>query len=171
MGKSTFSGPVRSLGGFNTVGYNNEITVADGFVNLSLTAEDHGGRLLVILDAANVITLPAIVTTEPSDKTDPNQVCNLGLTFRLLYGVVASAAVVTTAAADNFVGSIGMHKEGTGLVQAFFAATGANDNITMNGTTTGGLIDSYIEVTATSRGWLCSQSVPMGSGSLSSPFS
>ena len=50
-------------------------------------------------------------------------------------------------------------------------ADGDDDVMSMNGTTQGGLIDSYIEVTATTRGWLCSKSIPLGSGNLITPFS
>tara|TARA_R100001244_G_scaffold101983_1_gene75981 strand:- start:133 stop:645 length:513 start_codon:yes stop_codon:yes gene_type:complete len=170
MGKTTFSGPVKSLGGFNAVGYNCEVTIADGTDNLTLDADTHGGRILYLLDASMAFTLPSIVTTEPTDKTDPNQLCNLGLTFSIYCAIAQTTFTLTTASDDNFVGIYACLHETTNETDHFFA-DGDDDVMTMNGTTQGGLIDSYIEVTATTRGWLCSKSIPLGSGVLITPFS
>jgi len=170
MGQTTFSGPVKSLGGFNAVGYNCEVTIADGTDDLTLDADTHGGRILYLLDASMAFTLPSIVTTEPTDKTDPNQLCNLGLTFSIYCAIAQTAFTLTTASDDNFVGIYACLHETTNETDHFFA-DGDDDVMTMNGTTQGGLIDSYIEVTATTRGWLCSKSIPLGSGDLATPFS
>ena len=170
MGKTTFSGPVKSLAGFSPSGYNNEVNIADATATLTLSDSSHGGRIVVIQDADIAITLPSIVTTEPTDKTDPGQLCNLGLTFKIYFSVAASGATVTTASADNYVGALNILKETAGANTAFFA-DGDDDIITLDGTTKGGLEGSYIELTATTDGWLCSQSALMGSGTLASPFS
>tara|TARA_E500000305_G_C3872554_1_gene165854 strand:- start:42 stop:560 length:519 start_codon:yes stop_codon:yes gene_type:complete len=170
MGKTTFSGPVKSLAGFNPSGYNNEVNVADASATLSLTDADHGGRVVVIQDADIAITLPSIVTTEPSDKADPNQTCTLGLTFKIYFSVAASGATVTTASADNYVGALNIMKETAGANTSFFA-DGDDDIITLDGTTKGGLEGSYIELVCTTDGWLCSGSALLGSGTLASPFS
>jgi len=170
MGKTTFSGPVKSLSGFNPSGYNTEVNIADATATLTLADADHGGRVVVIQDADIAVTLPSIVTTQPNDSTDPNQLCNLGLTFKLYFSVAASGATVTTASVDNYVGALNILKEGAGANSSFFA-DGDDDIITLDGTTKGGLEGSYIELTATTDGWLCSQSALLGSGTLASPFS
>ena len=170
MGQTTFSGPVKSLGGFNAAGYNCEVTIADGTTALTLDADTHGGRILYLLDANTAFTLPSIVTTEPTDKTGPNQLCNLGLTFSFYCAIAQTAFTLTAPGDDNFVGIYACLHETTNETDHFFADDD-DDIMTMNGTTQGGLIDSYIEVTATTRGWLCSKSIPLGSGDLITPFS
>jgi len=170
MGKTTFAGPVRSLAGFNPYGYNNEVNVADAAATITLTAADHGGRIITVQDADLAITLPSIVATEPSDPTSPDQLCNLGLTFRIYLSVAATDVTITTAAADNFVGGILIKSETVAQSDTFFA-DGDDDIITMNGTTKGGLEGSYVELTAITDGWLCSGSVLLGSSTLVTPFS
>ena len=173
MGQTTFSGPVKSLGGFNAVGYNCEVTIADGTDDLTLDADTHGGRILYLLDASMAFTLPSIVATAPSlpsTANSPDQTCNLGLTFSIYCAIAQTTFSLTTATDDNFVGIYACLHETTNETDHFFA-DGDDDVMSMNGTTQGGLIDSYIEVTATTRGWLCSKSIPLGSGNLITPFS
>ena len=169
MGKTTFSGPVVSLGGFSPSGYNNIVNVASGITALSLTAADHGGRLIMLQDAALDITLPSIVTTEPTDKTDPTQLCNLGLTFSIYFSVASTAVSLDTDGSDEYCGAINIKSETVAESDTFFA-DGTDVSIDTNGTTKGGLEGSYLEVTATTDGWLCSKSVLLGSGTLETPF-
>ena len=170
MGTSTFSGPVVSLGGFNPSGYNNEVNVASGITALSLTEADHGGRLIMLQDAALDITLPAIVATEPTDKTDPGQLCNLGLTFKIYFSVASTAVSLDTASSDDeYCGALQVKSETVAQSDTFFA-DGTDVHIDTNGVEKGGLEGSYLEVTATTDGWLCSKSLLLGSGTLTSPF-
>ena len=169
MGKTTFSGPVVSLGGFSPSGYNNIVNVASGITALSLTAADHGGRLIMLQDAALDITLPSIVTTEPADKTNPGQLCNLGLTFSIYFSVASTAVSLDTDGSDEYCGAINIKSETVAESDTFFA-DGTDVSIDTNGTTKGGLEGSYLEVTATTDGWLCSKSVLLGSGTIATPF-
>ena len=73
MAKSTFSGPVRSLAGVYSSGYNSVVSLT---ANTTITVALHAGRPLLCNDADGVFTLPSIVVTEPADKTDPNQLAN-----------------------------------------------------------------------------------------------
>ena len=169
MGTTTFSGPVVSLGGFSPSGYNNIVNVASGITALSLTAADHGGRLIMLQDAALDITLPSIVTTEPADKTNPGQLCNLGLTFSIYFSVASTAVSLDTDGSDEYCGAINIKSE-TVAESATFFADGTDVSIDTNGTTKGGLEGSYLEVTATPDGWLCSKAVLLGSGTIATPF-
>jgi hypothetical protein len=173
MGKTTFSGPVVSLGGFNPVGYNNEVNVASGITALSLTAADHGGRLIMLQDAALDITLPSIVTTEPEDKTNPGQLCNLGLTFSIYFSVAATAISLDTDGTDQFCGAIQIRTEAVNAAgeSATFFADGADVSIDCNGGTKGGIEGSYLEVIATTDGWFCSKSMLLtGAVTPATPF-
>ena len=169
MGTTTFCGPVVSLGGFSPSGYNNIVNVASGITALSLTAADHGGRLIMLQDAALDITLPSIVTTEPADKTNPGQLCNLGLTFSIYFSVASTAVSLDTDGSDEYCGAINIKSESVAESDTFFA-DGTDVSIDTNGTTKGGLEGSYLEVTATTDGWLCSKSVLLGSGTIATPF-
>jgi hypothetical protein len=173
MGQTTFSGPVRSLAGFNPVGFNSVVNVASGDNALTLTAADHGGRLITVEDTTMIFTVPEIVATEPTDKTDPGQLCNLGLTFRFLWlATGAGGTEINLSGSDEFIGPITVALENGALQTQFLAE--ADDNfasINMNATTTGGIIGSYVEITAVaSARWIAAKSLLMGSGIASTPF-
>tara|TARA_Y100000310_G_scaffold318664_1_gene373015 strand:+ start:703 stop:1230 length:528 start_codon:yes stop_codon:yes gene_type:complete len=174
MGKTTFSGPVVSLGGFNPAGYQNEVNVADATNTLSLTEADHGGRLLMLQDATLVLTLPAIVSAAPTYTDDPEQTNNLGLTFRMYFSVAATAFSLNTASADDeYVGAIQIRTEAVNAAgeSATFFANGTDVSIDCNGGTKGGIEGSYLEVTATTDGWLCSKSMLLtGAVTPATPF-
>lgn len=187
MGQTTFSGPVRSLAGFNPSGFDNVVVIDSlpSFENFVLSAESHGGRLCVLdgTDMTGYITIPNIITTAPTPPStveSPDQKCNLGLTFRFFYEVAATNVVFRVTLTrpdgaddtDRFCGEITIHKDGVGLHHTFFAATPPTsfDQIATNGTTTGGAIYSYVEMTATRCGWYVSNSVLLGSGLLATPF-
>jgi hypothetical protein len=172
MGTTTFSGPVVSLGGFSGVGFNNIVNVASGDNTLALTAADHGGRLITVEDTTMIFTVPEIVATEPSDKTAPSQLCNLGLTFRFLWLATGAAGTeINLSGSDEFIGPITVALESA--LQTQFLAEAADNfvSINMNATTTGGIIGSYVEITAVaSARWIASKSLLMGSGSAVTPF-
>jgi len=173
MGKTTFSGPVKSLSGFSPSGYNNIVDVPNGTNTLSLTEADHGGRLLMLQDASLVLTLPSIVTTQPSDPTDPGQLCNLGLTFSMYFSVAATAISLDTDTTDQFCGAIQIRTEAVNAAgeSATFFADGTDVSIDCNGGTKGGIEGSYLEVTATTDGWFCSKSMLLtGAVTPATPF-
>ena len=103
MAKSTFSGPVRSLAGLYGVGYNSVVSLT---ANTTITVALHAGRPLLTNDADGVFTLPSIVVTEPSDKTDPNQLCNLGAQFTFIVVTAATDMDIVTDGTDKFVGGV-----------------------------------------------------------------
>ena len=101
MAKSTFSGPVRSLAGFINAGYSSVVSLT---ANTTITVALHAGRPLLCNDADGVFTLPSIVVTEPTDKTDPNQLANLGAQFTFIVVTAATDMDITTDGTDKFVG-------------------------------------------------------------------
>jgi len=172
MGQTTFSGPVRSLAGFNPSGFNSVVNVASGDNTLTLTAAAHGGRLITVEDTTMIFTVPEIVATEPVDKTDPDQTCNLGLTFRFLWLATGAAGTeINLSGSDEFIGPITIALESA--LQTQFLAEAGDDfaSINMNATTTGGIIGSYVEITAVaSARWTAAKSLLMGSGTAATPF-
>tara|TARA_R110000751_G_scaffold178280_3_gene284519 strand:+ start:1052 stop:1534 length:483 start_codon:yes stop_codon:yes gene_type:complete len=154
-------------------GYNSIFRVVVGDNTLALTAADHGGRIITVLDPTMIFTVPEIVVTEPRDKTDPGQVCNLGLTFRFLQTVDAAAGTaINLSGSDKFIGSImGIDTDTSDATLAWAAAAGDNFvSIDYNGGTLGGLIGTYTEITAVaSAQWLVSGQ-NLQSGVVATPF-
>ena len=165
MAKSTFSGPVRSLAGFINSGYNSVVSLT---ANTTITVAAHAGRALLTNDADGVFTLPSIVVTEPDDKTDANQLCNLGAQFTFIVVTAATDMDIVTDGTDKFVG--GLYTGVTDATGKTFISGASNDVITQNGSTKGGLAGSIITVTAIASAKYAVEGIILGSGTLVTPF-
>ena len=159
MAKSNFSGPVKSLAGFISAGTNAVVSLT---ADTTLTVDDHAGKLLLLNDADGAFTLPSIVSTVPSDATDPNQPNNLGAT-------AATSVTIITDGTDKFVG--GLYTGVDDATGKTFISGAANDIITMNGTTQGGLVGSVVVVHAVDTAKYVVEGTTLGSGTLVTPFS
>jgi len=153
MAKSTFSGPVVSNNGFISAGSNNvkNITAEE-----TLTFNDHAGRIIEVNDADGAVTLPSIVSGE------------IGAKYTFFIGTTASDLDIQTDGTDKFVGSV-MVSVDDGAIKSFVPGA-TNDVISMNGTTTGGIANSYVEVTALATAEYLVQGVLIGSGTIATPF-
>jgi len=170
MAKTTFSGPVQSLAGFISAGYNNTVTLDTNTTALTLAA--NAGKQNVFDDAdGGTITLPAINAVNPTDATDPNQASNLGASFTLTIATTLTTDLVISAAgSDVFTGSVLSIDTDDDSVLGFVA--GATDNtITLDGTTTGGIAGSQLTITAVSAGVWNVSAVLAASGTVATPFS
>jgi hypothetical protein len=165
MAKSTFSGPVRSLAGFINAGYNSTVSLT---ADTTITVASHSGRPLLCNDADGVFTLPSIVVTEPTDVTDPSQLCNLGAQFTFIVVTAATDMDIKTDGTDKFVG--GLYTGVTDATGKTFISGSSNDVITQNGSTKGGLAGSIITVTAIASAKYAVQGIILGSGTLVTPF-
>ena len=165
MAKSTFSGPVKSLGGFISAGVNNSVSLT---ADTTLTVDAHAGKILLCNDADGKFTLPSIVTTTPSDPTDPNQSNNIGASFFFYIETLATDLDIKTDGTDKYVGTI-MVAVDDGAKKSFVPGA-TNDVIDMNNGTKGGKVGSYIEITALATAEYMVQGVLIGSGSVATPF-
>ena len=172
MAKSTFQGPVRSLGGLINAG-------PGGVVNLTastqLTVDDHAGRMLRVNGAAITLTLPLInaVAANASDGPGyaPAGLNNQGATFRFFVQTASTTLIITTSGTtDKLYGSVFIGIDTTATGKSFFPAA-TNAVITLNGTTAGGLVGSYIELTVLSALAYMVKGTLNGSGTLITPFS
>ena len=165
MAKSTFSGPVKSLAGFISAGSSAVVSLT---ADTSLTVAAHAGKILTCNDADGKFTLPSIVTTSPSDPTDPNQLNNLGASFFFVVETAATDMDIKTDGTDKFVGGLYTGKDdATGKT---FISGATNDVITMNGSTKGGLAGSIVKVTAMASAKYAVEGITLGSGTLVTPF-
>ena len=170
MANTTFSGPVISKNGFIGTGPGSTVALT---ANTSLTVNAHAGRILLTQDADGIFTLPSILTTANSasaGSTDYNNANNVGASFYFYVDTTATDVQIVTDGTDKFVGAA-MIAVDDGAKKAFFPAA-SNDVLSMNGTTTGGITGSVIQVTALqSAEYLVHNTLVLGSGSIVTPFS
>ena len=170
MANTTFSGPVISKNGFIGTGPGSTVALT---ANTTLTVNDHAGRILITQDADGIFTLPSINTNAngaTAGTTDYNNLNNVGASFYFYVDTTATDVQIVTDGTDKFVGAAAIGSSG-GTISSFFPAA-SNDVLSMNGTTTGGISGSVVQVTALqSAEYLVHNSLLLGSGTLATPFS
>jgi hypothetical protein len=167
MAKTTFSGPVRSLAGFITAGDAVSVNLT---ADTTLTVDAHAGKMIRVNDADCKITLPTIVATAPTDPTDPNSTNNIGAQFWFFIETLATDLDIRTDGTDKFVGSVQMVDTDTLGSMFGYVPSANNDVMTLNGTTTGGIVGSWIRVTALASLQYLVEGVLLGSGAVVTPF-
>ena len=154
------------MAGFISAGVNNSVSLT---ADTTLTVDAHAGKILLCNDADGKFTLPSIVTTTPSDPTDPNQTNNIGATFNFYIETAATDLDIKTDGTDKFKGAILIAVD-DGTKKAFVPGA-SNDVITMNGSTKGGIVGSIVSFTAIDTAtYLVHNSLLIGSGTIVTPF-
>jgi hypothetical protein len=176
MARTTFQGPVRSLGGIYQQG---PASIVDITTSTTLTPEAHGGRIIAVggsLAAALTLTLPAInVSTNPVTSgpgQDPNTINNEGVVYTIWVPttISTSSLKIGTDGTDKFVGSlISVDTDTAGAVVGFTAAA-SNDFINLNGGTTGGVAGTCIQIVAIAANKYMVSGQLLGSGAVATPF-
>lgn len=168
MGRSTFSGPIRSMRGFIMAGPDAVISLT---ADTTLTFDDHAGRLLLTNDADGKFILPAILFGSKdavAGDDDPNVASHLGAVYHFVVATAATDMDILTDGTDKFVGSIGIGI--TDSTYKVFTSGATNDVMTMNGGTAGGIVGSYVTFTAIAEAKYHVEGQLAGSGSIASPF-
>ena len=179
MAQTTFQGPVRSLGGIYQQG---PASVVDITTSTTLSPSAHGGRIIAVggsLAAAVTLTLPAIntsanpVTSGPGQ--DPNTVNNEGVVYTIWVPTTISTSSLkigtTSGSSDLYVGAvISIDSDSSGAVVAFSANGSSNDFINFNGTTTGGVAGTWVQIFAIAADKYMVTGVVVGSGTVATPF-
>jgi len=170
MANTTFSGPVISKNGFIGTGPGSTVALT---ANTSLTVNAHAGRILLTQDADGIFTLPSInanANGATAGDTDYNNLNNIGASFYFYVDTTATDVQIVTDGVDKFTGAA-MIAVDDGAKKAFFPAA-ANDVLSMNGTTKGGIVGSILTVTAVEEAnYLVHNSLLLGSGTIVTPFS
>ena len=177
MARTTFQGPVRSLGGLYQQGPASVVTIT---ASTTLSPSDHGGRIISIggsLAAALTITLPTINTSSNSITSgpgqDPSTANNQGVVYTIwVPTTISTSALKIFAPSTNlFVGSLmSVDTDTSGAVVGFTANGTTNDYINLNGTTTGGVAGSWVQVFAIAANKYMVTGVINGSGTVATPF-
>ena len=170
MANTTFSGPVRSLNGFISFGPKAVVSLT---ATATLTVAAHAGRILTCNKADGVFTLPSITSGSSSavaGANDYNVLSNLGCTYLFWVQTAATDMDIKTDGTDRFFGAVytGIDSEATG--ETFLSSSGSNDTMTMNGTTTGGIVGSWVEFTAIGSAAYFVRGSLIGSGTIATPF-
>ena len=179
MAQTTFQGPVRSLGGIYQQG---PATVVEITASTTLSPSAHGGRIISVggsLAAAVTLTLPAIntsanpVTSGPGQ--DPNTVNNEGVVYTIWVPTTISTSSLkigtTSGSSDLYVGAVmSIDSDTSGAVVAFSANGSSNDFINLNGTTTGGVAGTWIQIVAIAADKYMVTGNVIGSGTVATPF-
>ena len=176
MARSTFQGPVRSLGGLYQQG---PATVVDITSSTTLSPEAHGGRIVAVggsLAAALTLTLPAInVSTNPTTSgpgQDPSTINNEGVVYTIWVPttISTSSLKIGTDGTDKFVGAVlSIDTDSSGAAVGFVAGA-SDDFINLNGTTTGGIAGTCIEIVAIAANKYMVKGSVLGSGAVATPF-
>ena len=176
MARSTFQGPVRSLGGLYQQG---PATVVDITSSTTLSPEAHGGRIVAVggsLAAALTLTLPAINTsanpTTSGPGQDPSTANNEGVVYTIWVPttISTSSLKIGTDGTDKFVGAVlSIDTDSSGAAVGFVAGA-SDDFINLNGTTTGGVAGTCIEIVAIAANKYMVKGSVLGSGTVATPF-
>ena len=179
MAQTTFQGPVRSLGGFFSQGPATVVAITS---STTLNPTDHGGRILSIggsLAANIVLTLPTIntsanpVTSGPGQ--DPSTANNQGVTYTIWVPTTISTSSLkigtTSGSSDLYIGTLlSVDSDTSGAMVGFTANGSSNDFINLNGTTTGGVAGTWIQIFAIAANKYMVTGVVVGSSTVATPF-
>ena len=175
MANTTFSGPVRSQNGFQSIGPGSTVDLT---LATDLTVAAHAGRVVTMDPAATptAITLPTINATANSavaGDNDPNNPNTVGTTFEIFFKDNFTGSIATDGT-DKFVGSV-MVGVNDGAKKAFVPAA-SNDTINLLGeagsgnATKGGLAGSRIKFTAIADNQYMVEGLLIGDGTIVTPF-
>jgi hypothetical protein len=154
MSSTTFSGPVTSTNGFITgTGVNSTVTAS----TLAVTKALYNGQTINLSRAAGItVTLPAATGTNATYR------------FLVTTAVTSNSYKIQVAnSTDVIQGTLNV----AGTTGTPFGSLPASDTITMNGSTQGGLVGSYVEITDIATGVFTTSGALIGSGTVVTPFS
>ena len=176
MAITTFDGPIRSLGGIYQQGPS---TIVEITASTTLNPVAHGGRIISVggsLAANVVLTLPAINTSANVSSSgpgnDPNTANNEGVFYTIWVPttISTSSLKIGTNGTDKYIGTIlGVDTDSSNALVAYTAAA-SNDFINFNGTTTGGVAGSWVQIFAIAANKYMVNGIALGSGSVATPF-
>lgn len=176
MAQTTFQGPVRSLTGIYQQGPG---SIVDITASTTLNPVDHGGRIITVggsLAANVVLTLPTINTsadpTTSGPGADPNTLNNEGVVYTIWVPttISTSSLKIGTDGTDKFVGYVlSIDSDSTDATRGFGAAA-SNDFINFNGSTTGGVAGTWVQIVAMAALKYLVTGVAVGTGVVATPF-
>lgn len=176
MARTTFQGPVRSLGGIYQQGPASVVSIT---ASTTLNPVDHGGRIISVggtLAADITLTLPTIdASANPTTSgpgQDPSTTNNQGVVYTIWVPttIATSSLKIGTDGTDKYIGTIfGVDTDSSNALVAYTAAA-ANDFINFNGGTTGGVAGTWVQIYAIAALKYMVNGVALGTGTVATPF-
>ena len=176
MARSTFQGPIRSLGGIYQQG---PATIVEITTSTTLSPEAHGGRIISVggsLASALTLTLPAInASANPTTSgpgQDPSTANNEGVMYTIWVPttISTSSLKIGTDGTDKYVGAVlSIDTDSSGAAVGFTAGA-SDDFINFNGTTTGGVAGTFVQIYAIAALKYMVTGTVLGSGTVATPF-
>lgn len=156
MSTTTFSGPVVSTNGFVS-GSGSLVSVA---ANTTLTAADNAGRTM-LLDVASgaTVTLPAATGTGNIYK------------FFVATTVTSNDYIIQVANATDVMAGMAIVANDGGNTASIFETAADSDTITMDGSTTGGILGAQVEIQDVASGVFSVVVRSAATGTEATPFS
>ena len=176
MARSTFQGPIRSLGGIYQQG---PATIVEITTSTTLSPEAHGGRIISVggsLASALTLTLPAInASANPTTSgpgQDPSTANNEGVVYTIWVPttISTSSLKIGTDGTDKYVGSVLSIDTDTSGAAVGFVSGASDDFINLNGTTTGGVAGTCVQIVAIAANKYMVTGTVLGSGTVATPF-
>lgn len=160
MSRTTFSGPVKSLNGFEgavIATTPNNVTAAT--ISATTLATYAGSVVTLNAAAGQAITLPAALGT--------------GSQYRLFVGttITSNSTTVSVANSTDIMAGVAIVANDTDASASIFETAADSDTITLNGTTTGGIKGCMIELIDVASGLWFVRITGSATGSEATPFS
>ena len=176
MARSTFQGPIRSLGGIYQQG---PATIVEITTSTTLSPEAHGGRIISVggsLASALTLTLPAInASANPTTSgpgQDPSTSNNEGVMYTIWVPttISTSSLKIGTDGTDKYVGAVlSIDTDSTDAARGFVAGA-TDDFINFNGGTTGGVAGTFVQIYAIAALKYMVTGTVLGTGTVATPF-
>ena len=176
MARTTFQGPIRSLGGIYQQGPASVVAIT---ASTTLDPVSHGGRIISVggsLAAALTLTLPTIsAATNPTTSgpgQDPSTTNNQGVLYTIWVPttISTSSLKIGTDGTDKYIGAVLSIDTDTTDATRGFVAGASDDFINLNGTTTGGVAGTWIQIYAIAALQYMVKGTVLGTGTVATPF-
>ena len=185
MARTTFSGPVRSLAGFISAGVKNQVTLVKATTlsvepshdfSTGITVVGNAGKLNLFGDnlaaGASTLTLPLVRDAVPADPTSPDQNNNFGAVIKIFLANTITNDLVISCQGDDKLTGTALIMGAAGAVTGFTTNAAFSDvNVTLNGSTKGGIVDTVVTFTSVAADRWFVEMVGVGSGTTITPFS
>jgi hypothetical protein len=145
----------------------------------TLNPVDHGGRIISVggtLAANVVLTLPTISTAanpvSSGPGQDPNTLNNQGVVYTIWVPttIATSSLKIGTDGTDKYIGAVLSIDTDTSGAAVGFTAGASDDFINLNGTTTGGVAGTFVQIVAVAALKYMVTGTVLGSGTVATPF-
>ena len=156
MASTTFSGPVTATNGFIT-GSGSLVSVT---ADVTLTSASHAGRTMVFdIASGATVTLPAASGTGNVYK------------FFVKTTVTSNSYKIQVASGDDTMAGVAIVANDSDNSASIFETAAASDTITLDGTTTGGILGGTIEIQDVASNIFSVVTRGAATGSEATPFS